>query len=368
MDKFNHHMMVLAREMRAITQAELASRLGVGQGTLSKYETGLQEPPDEFIDELSDALGFEQSFFFEVGRPYGLPPFHYRRRKKLAAKPLARIVAEMNIRRMHLSKLLISFDWKTNAYIPEIDPDEYRGKAKGRLAIDDVARIIREMWMLPTGPIPNMIELLEENGGIVIPCDFGTDLLDAMSQRIEGLPVLFFVNVNCPMDRLRHTLAHELAHMILHTAVIKTDEEMEDEADAFAGAFLLPADEIRPQLRRFDLRQLANLKLYWKVSMASLAVRADRLKLITPYQSKMFWIEMGKLGYRKREPNEPPKESPKILRHMISFHIKKLGYSQSDLAKLLHLKLPEFQEMYRSEIVGESGHEGGKPHLRIVKQ
>jgi hypothetical protein len=82
----------------------------------------------------------------------------------------------------------------------------------------------------------------------------------------------------------------------------------------------------------------------------------------------MFWIEMGKLGYRKREPNEPPKEFPKILRQMISFHIKKLGYSQNELAKLLHLKLPEFQEMYRSEIVGESGLEGGKLNLRIVKQ
>ena len=61
--------------------------------------------------------------------------------------------------------------------------------------------------------------------------------------------------------------------------------------------------------------------------MAALAVRADRLKLITPYQSKMFWIEMGKLGYRKREPNEPPKEAPKLLRQMIAFHMNKLGYS-----------------------------------------
>src|SRR5436309_9411323 len=98
---------------------------------------------------------------------------------------------------------------------------------------------------------------------------------------------------------------------------------LEDEADAFAGAFLLPADEIRPQLRRFDLRQLANLKQYWKVSMAAIAVRAERLKLITPYQSKMFWIEMSRLGYRKREPGEPPKEYPKLLRRMVAFHMRK---------------------------------------------
>ena len=106
------------------------------------------------------------------------------------------------------------------------------------------------MWLLPSGPIPNMVDLLKSNGGIVIPCDFGTDLIDAMSQRIDGLPVLFFVNVHAPADRLRHTLAHELGHMLLHTIAVKSDEEMENEADAFAGAFLLPAAEIKSQLRR----------------------------------------------------------------------------------------------------------------------
>jgi Zn-dependent peptidase ImmA (M78 family)/transcriptional regulator with XRE-family HTH domain len=366
MEHFNHHMMILARDSRGLTQAELATKLQIGQGTLSKYEAGLSEPPATFVDELADCLNFQAPFFYEPGRPYGLPPFHYRRRKKLSAKSLARIVAEMNIRRLHLAKLLTSFEWKTNAFIPEIDPDEYRGRSAARLTTEDVARQIREMWLLPSGPIPNMVDLLESNGGIVIPCDFGTDLIDAMSQRIDGLPVLFFVNVNAPTDRLRHTLAHELGHMLLHTIAVKSDEEMENEADAFAGAFLLPAAEIKPQLRRFDLRQLANLKLYWKVSMAALAVRADRLKLITPYQSKMFWIEMGKLGYRKREPNEPPKEHPKLLRQIISFHMKKLGYSAAEMAKMLHLKLSGFQDMYRNEILGIMP-DGGQPKLRLVK-
>ncbi|WP_095203514.1 ImmA/IrrE family metallo-endopeptidase [Mesorhizobium carmichaelinearum] len=365
MEKFNHNMMTLARDARGLTQAELADRMGVGQGTLSKYETGFSDPPREFVEDLATSLKFLPSFFFEPGRPYGMPPFHYRRRKKLSSKALARIVAEMNIRRLHISKMLVSFSMRTNAFIPEINPDEYQGKGRTAVTPEEAARVIREMWMLPTGPIPNMMELLEDNGGVVVPCDFGTDLIDAMSQRIDGLPVLFFVNVNAPSDRIRHTLAHELGHMVLHTAQVKSDEEMEDEADEFAGAFLVPASEIRPQLRRFDLRQLANLKLYWKVSMGSLAVRAARLKLITPYQSKMFWIEMGKLGYRKREPNEPPKESPNLLRQMVSFHLKKLGYTTKQLSTLLHLTEPEFNVMYRSDILGEVS--SGRPPLRVVK-
>jgi len=360
-------MMTLGRDARGLTQAELADLLGLAQGTVSKYETGVGEPPDDFVDLLSDKLGFPAAFFFERGRPYGFPPFHYRRRKKLSAKALGRIVAEMNIKRMHLIKLLVSFDFRTNAFIPEIDRDEYRGRVKGHIDPEEAARLVREMWMLPSGPIPNMIELIESNGGLVLPCNFGTDLIDAMSQRVDGLPVLFYVNMDVPADRMRHTLAHELGHMVLHTLSVKSDEEMEDEADAFAGAFLLPADELRPQLRTFDLRQIANLKVYWKSSMAAIAYRANCLGLITPYQNKMFWIEMGKLGYRKREPNEPPKENPKLLRQILAFHMKKLGYSVSEMAQLLLVSPNEFLEIYRNELPGGGIGEHDRPRLRIVK-
>ncbi len=366
MERFNYHMLVLARERRGLTQAELAARVLPAQSTLSKYETGLLEPPDESISDLAQALRFPKSFFYQPGRPYGFPPFHYRKRKKLSVKRLGRIVAEMNIRRIHVQKLMRSFELKTHTLIPEIDRDEYQGRKSGPFNIEDVARTVREMWMLPHGPIPNMVELIEDNGGIIIPCDFGTDLLDAMSQRIDGMPVLFFVNIDAPADRLRHTLAHELAHMVVHTTTVADDGEIEEEAGAFAGAFLLPADELRPQLRRFNLPHLANLKLYWKVSMAAIAVRADRLKLITPYQKKVFWIEMSKLGYRKREPNEPPREQPSLLRRMIAFHRRQLGYTTVDMAKVLDLLTPEFEAMYGVELSPQPDYRQS-PHLRVVK-
>lgn len=359
MTLLNPCMLTLARESRGLTQAELAISAGLGQGTLSKYETGVLVPPEDAVDRLGKALGYPEKFFSQAGQPYGFPPFHYRKRKKLSAKALGRVVAEMNIRRMHVQRLSISFESKSNRFIPEIDLDEYQGKSRKRPDTEEIARSVREWWMLPTGPVPNMIGLLEDNGGIVIPCNFGTDLIDAMSQRIDGLPVLFFVNVGAPADRIRHTLAHELAHMVLHTTTFKSDDEMEREADNFAGAFLLPAEEIRHQLRRFDLRQLANMKSYWNVSMASIAVRAERLNLITPYQAKMFWIEMGKLGYRKREPNEPAPEAPTRLRRMVDYHRRSLGYSDTEMADLLCLTPAEFNSMYGNE-------PPPKRHLRVV--
>jgi len=366
MDRFNPHMLALARDARGLTQPDLANAIPIGQGTLSKYETGVNVPPEDFVAVVAKILEYPRSFFFQPDRPYGFPPFHYRKRKKLSAKALGRIVAEMNIRRMHVRKMLPSYPIRTNRFIPEIDRDEYTSDKKGRLDTEDVARSVREAWMVPSGPIENMVSLLEENGGIVIPCDFGTDLLDAMSQRIDGMPVLFFVNMHAPADRVRHTLAHELGHMVLHTIALQDDAAMEAEADEFAGAFLLPADEIRPQLRRFDLRHLANMKGYWKVSMAAIAVRADRLNLITAYQSRMFWMEMSRLGYRKREPNEPAREYPAFLQEMVRHFAKGLGYTREQMAMLLDLLPGEFDEMYDPEVFSMPA-PTPVSHLRVVK-
>jgi Zn-dependent peptidase ImmA (M78 family)/transcriptional regulator with XRE-family HTH domain len=363
MERFNRHMMALARDSLGLTQGDLAAQLCVQQGTISKYEGGVLEPSESFVDDMGKLLGFRPSFFFENSGVYGVPPYHFRKRKKLPVKALSSIVAEMNIRRIHLSILLRSDNDRSNGFIPEIDRDDISEVGRGGFSVETIAQRVREHWMLPNGPVDNLVDTIEAAGGIVVPIDFGTDLLDAMSQRIDGLPVLFFVNCNAPADRARHTLAHELGHMILHTRAFLDDEQMEEEADAFAGAFLLPAHEVRPQLRQFNLRQLANMKAYWKVSMAAIAVRASRLNLITPYQSKMFWIEMGKLGYRKREPNEPPKESPKRLRKLLQHHLGSLGYSRDELSKLLHLENSRFTSMYGDLLTGKGS---DKPNLRLV--
>jgi Zn-dependent peptidase ImmA (M78 family)/DNA-binding XRE family transcriptional regulator len=366
-EKFNRHMMALARDSRGHTQTSLATAMDVGQGTVSKFEGGISDPPEEFVELLSQTLNYDREFFFETGRPYGMPPFHYRRRKKLRQKPLDKMIAEMNVRRIHLRTLLRSYDDRKNGYIPEIDRDEFQYSASKPFNIENAARHLRELWLIPDGPIENVTDILEENGGIVIPCNFESDLIDAVSQRIDGYPVLFFVNMNASADRIRHTLCHELAHMVLHTTTLLEDRQMEDEADCFAGAFLLPEKSIKPHLSKFDLRQLANLKKHWKVSMSSLAMRADRLNLITPYQKKSFFIQMNKLGYRKSEPYEPKKEFPQKIQKIISHYLNVLNYSKQELAKTLFISVEEFEKMYGEPMFGSpTPNKPNRPSLRIV--
>jgi len=76
-------------------------------------------------------------------------------------------------------------------------------------------------------------------------------------------------------------------------------------------------------------------------------------------------MEMGRLGYRKREPNEPPREEARLLKAMVAYHKNKLGYSSAEMASLLHLLPAEFETMYAPDVFGTP--ESRRPNLRVVQ-
>lgn len=348
-EKFNPDMLRLARDANALTQGELAKAAGVTQALISKLEAGLiAEPSVEVVSALSKHLRFPPEFFYQEERVVGFPHFHYRKRAKLGAKPLARINAIINIRRQHIAKLLRSFDNEVAKPIPQIDLDETG------LTPEKVAERLRGYWMVPRGPIASVVDIIEQAGGIVILARFGTNLLDGISFRSEGLPPLFFMNKDVPGDRFRFSLAHELGHMVLHT-IPGGEDRQEDEAHRFAAAFLMPAAEIKPFLVRPTLSGLARVKAHWRVSIKALIRRAFDLKLISPWQYKSLNIQYRK-SFGDNEPFPIEIEQTWRLRNIVRYHREKLGYSLEELARLLRANPEDVERAYLD----------GKPSLRLV--
>ena len=336
---FNPDMLKLARDMRELTQADLAKKSGITQAFISKLEHGLHvQPGDEALQQMAEALGLPVSFFSQKERALGFPPFHYRKRARVPAKQLARIGAVINIRRMHITKLLRSYELEVAKPIPQIDLDADRATP------EKVAERLRAYWMVPRGPIVNVVDLVENAGGIVVPTTFGTNLLDGLSFRAEGLPPLFFMNKDVPGERFRFSLAHELGHMVMHL-IPADDEKMEDEARRFAAAFLMPAAEIKPYLIDAKLSALGRVKAYWKVSIKTLIDRAHDLKLITDSQYKNLKAQYSKT-VKDDEPIPVEMERPRRLQHIVNYHLEALGYSVEDLAKLLALNPRDVENAY----------------------
>ena len=268
----------------------------------------------------------------------GFPHFHYRKRAKLGTKVLSHISATINIRFQHISKLLRSYGHNVEKPIPQYDLDETG------LTPEKVAERLRAYWLVPRGPIANMVDLIETAGGIVVLCRFGTNLLDGISFRSEGLPPLFFMNRDVPGDRFRFSLAHELGHMVMHSFP-GDEEKIEAEAHRFAAAFLMPAAEIRPYLATAKLSAFSRVKAFWKVSIKALIKRAHDLKLITDNQYRWLNVQYAK-NFGSGEPVQIEREKPTLLRRMVEYHLRELNYSIRELAAFLLVNKDDLEKVY----------------------
>lgn len=335
----NPEMLILARESRSVTQGELAEKTGLNQSSISKFEQGIKEIPDDRVRELADALGYPAAFFYEEGRRYGFgSPHVYHRKQEMPSKQLRALEAITNVRAFEVMRLLKGVEIETDARFHRMDIDEYDSP-------DEIARITRAMWRLPTGPVQNLMLAVESAGGVVVVCSFGTRKLDALSHWMHGQCPVFFVNKDAPGDRLRFSLAHEIGHVLMHAVA---SEDPEREADRFAAEFLMPAKEIRGDLQPLTMTKLSSLKYYWKVSMAALIVRTRDLKLITERQYRRFWMQMGQLGYRTREPNPIPREEPSLVHEIVGVY-RRNQYSWEELSKVARLHPEEFRQLYSDE-------------------
>lgn len=326
--KINPEMVTLAREALGLTQPELAVKLSVSQGWLSRIESGLRGIDKEQLSKIADVLEVQPKFFLQNEKLYGLgfSGLFHRKLQSLDAKNLRRIHAQINLLGIAFRKLLSGVEIG-QVNIKPLELEQFQGRPK------EAAHFIRAAWKIPNGPIHNVVSVLENAGAIIIPFDFQCPKIDAIAYWRPDIPPMFFVNMEVPTDRLRFTLCHELGHMILHT--LPTDMDIsEHQANEFASEFLMPEKEIKYQLKDLTLEKLMALKQQWKVSMAALLKKAADSKAITPAKAKSLWILLGKYGYRVREPIELDllTEAPVLHKEIIDTYLEDMAYSSKELA------------------------------------
>lgn len=353
--QLNPDMIKVARQAKGLSQAELAVRSGLSQSAVSKLEGGLTpQPPEDVPLKLAEALGIPASFLMQQERVYGLPvSVHYRKRASVGQRLVEQLEADVNMRLLQLRRLLQGVDLQPELSLPFLDIDDYGGNAA------TVAALVRRTWLMPSGPVRNLVDYVERAGVVVVLSDFQAVGVDGLTLRVPGLPVCIFLNQNMPGDRQRFTLAHELGHAVMHRL---PTPDMEKEADAFAAALLMPEMDIRPALfGGMSIQKLALLKPIWRVSMGALLYRAKTVGAITESQSGYLWRQMSAAGYRKQEPVEleVPAEAPSVLNDVVQAHLKDLDYSVEELAQMMHISEPYLREKYGLHV--------HRPGLRLVK-
>ena len=84
-------------------------------------------------------------------------------------------------------------------------------------------------------------------------------------------------------DRCRFDVAHELGHLVMHDPAHATTRWVEQQANQFAAAYLMPEQDIRSELEKAGtFSVLLRLKRKWRVSLAALIRRQYDLDIIDP--------------------------------------------------------------------------------------
>ncbi len=355
----NGEMLRLARQRKGLRQKEAAHRLGIEQPLLSRMENGLAEVTDDFVVSAGAIYELPKSFFYlndpVLGAPVSVHTM-WRRKADVTAKEMDMVVAELNLRAMHLRRFLEGVEIANSADIPRLDIDDYENP-------EEIAEIVRAHWKVPSGPVKDLTALIERAGAIVCHSDMSGASISGATFSAPGVPPLILLNSEQPADRMRYSLAHELGHLVMHRF---PSSDMEREANEFAASLLMPASDIQPYFkgRRIDLALLAAMKPEWRVAMQALLMRARSLECLTKNQAQYLWKQISARRLRLREPPELdfPKEVPTVVSTVVQIHLESLGYSASELAQLLHVYQDDLIAMYS---IGQQPSE--KPRLTILK-
>ena len=292
-----------ARRMAGMSLDALAQKTGgiVTKQAISKYEKGMINPGSEVLLALARALNIKVDYFF---RPAGvsIAGLEFRKKSRLSRK------AEDQIKYQTIDFLqkYLELEEILNIREPFVNPVS-NPVIKNHADIERAAQEIREQWKLGQGPVPHLIELLENKGFKVFEVPEVEDF-DGLSgfEADMNIPVIA-VCKDQDLVRKRFTLAHELAHLLLDfpDAEKKKTEKL---CHAFAGALLLPEAvmkrELGEQRTKITQWELIKLKGIFGISIQAVMARAHTLKIISDTTYQSFCIYAGSRGWRKQEPGE----------------------------------------------------------------
>lgn len=299
-----------ARELRGLTQAELATRIGTSQAIIAQLEGELRRPSDNQVETIAIQTGFPLSFFrTEPINDFPLGSLLYRARTSMPVRHKTEVY--------QMGRLIYECASRVESKVSQFPLRLPR--IKDQMATEAAKLTRNSLGLSPDVPIQNLVRVLERGGVLVfeLPIDIGKlDAYSTWAGKNLQKPVIVLAP-NKPADRLRFNVAHEVGHLVMHQSINGSLDDLEKEANQFAAEFLMPevamTQELYPPV---TLTRAAVLKPRWGVSIQALVERAYNLQIITQRQRRYLWQQLGSNGWRTNEPINIPAERPRILSKM----------------------------------------------------
>lgn len=318
-----------ARISRGLSMAELADLTDVSKQAISQYETGKSSPSDKTLNQMASVLRYSADFFRKPVPANNSIASGVFFRSNRTAKQKDLKAAEVKI------EVLREIDDYLSQYIdfpqvnfPKADYEYNEIEPIGNDAIEAYAQELRRFWKLGNGPIDNLMNVVQKNGIVVSSTKFRLGKLDGLSEWYNNKPYIFMSRDKDTNCRVRFGIAHELGHLLMHAGNIPQEDlgkeavhkKLEDEANRFAGAFLLPQDTFERDVFKTSIDHFIQLKAKWKVSLSAMIYRCKTLNILSENQIKYVSDQMTQKIYWQHEPldNVMPVERPFAHRQAVA--------------------------------------------------
>ncbi len=332
-----------ARKMAGLSLEQLAQQMGdITKQAINNYEKGKRKPDSRTVIMLSKALGVRPEYFFRK-QIIDLGNFEYRKKVRLTKKEKERIEAKARdiiSRYLEIENLLgENTVWENPLENFEIKKIE---------DVEEAALKLRKSWNLGNNAIPNLIETLEDNGIKVIYIDVNKDF-DGLANFAGGIPIIIVNKKIEDTGRLRFTVAHELGHLLLKLDSVENEKEKEKYCHTFAGAFLIPKEQIIKEFggahrSKIALTELISIKEEYGISIQAIAKRLHQLGVIGDSSYKKFNIIVNKNNWRRKEPGEyKAKEKPERFNNLVHRAVAEGIITLSKAASLLNTTISNLE-------------------------
>ncbi len=343
----------LVRRRLGFTKIGLAGRLGVDRKVLQRFEVGKADLPAGCLENLCEISGYPEAFFKKDTPVYPNPA-------GVSFRSLKSLTAASRDAAMAAGALAFEFDdWITARYDL---PEHSLIQMENSTAIG-AALYLRAKWGIGERPVGNMVNLLESHGVRVFSLAEETRHLDAYSLWRNDKPYIF-LNTLKTTERSRMDAAHELGHLVIHRHSGSAHLDAEDEAKAFASAFLMPPNDLKAEFQWVrSLDELIMKKKRWGVSVSALNYALNRLGRISDWNYRGNYMALGKMG-RENEPNPMPPETSQVWTKILT-DLWRQEISLSRVAELLCVPEKELNDL----LFGIASVAGSKPAggtLRVV--
>ncbi len=295
-----------ARILRGMTMEDLSKSIDITKQAISKIEMGTLNVSPGTLLKISEALNFPIHFFSKeiIMNQNSEDSITFFRTKKIPAKTASawnELIEIINYDIIGYIKSYFNLPEANFPDISDISSDE-------RYTNEDIERIamrLRKYWELGSGPINNLAHVAQKNGIIVVRINLNDNKTDAFSKWKNKTPYILLNAYKNNLFRSRFDLAHEIGHLILHNGIDPNkfaNDEIEDEANKFASAFLLPEDAFGDEVYTITLDSLLPLKKRWKVSVNAMTRRCLSLGFITQERYTSLQKQISARRWRTAEP------------------------------------------------------------------